>query len=105
MRVCSLSEIPIGEGLRVETPVGAVAVFQVTGIVYVVQDLCTHAGGSLSDGRCKDGWIECPIHRGRFDLVTGAPIKPPCVIPIKTYNVTLVGEEVHIDGGIEGVPT
>ena len=97
VRLCNLSDIPAGEGLRLETPFGAVAVFVLNGVVYAMQDQCTHAGASLADGRCRDGWVECPVHRGRFDLTTGAAIKPPCTIPIKIYGVKLVGDEVYVN--------
>jgi nitrite reductase/ring-hydroxylating ferredoxin subunit len=96
VRLCNRSDIPVDEGLRVETPFGPVAVFVLNDVIYAVQNTCTHAGASLADGRCRDGWVECPVHRGRFDLITGAAIKAPCTIPIKTYKLRLVGDEVHL---------
>lgn len=39
--------------------------------VYVVQNTCPHAGGTLSGGWCKEGNIVCPVHRWEYNLKTG----------------------------------
>ncbi len=39
--------------------------------VYVMQNTCPHAGGSLSGGWCRNGNIVCPIHRYQYNLLSG----------------------------------
>ncbi|MCX2449806.1 Rieske (2Fe-2S) protein [Pedobacter sp. PLR] len=41
------------------------------GHVFVVQNSCPHAGGILSGGTCKNGYLICPIHRWEYNLQTG----------------------------------
>jgi len=41
------------------------------GQLYVVQNTCPHAGGILSGGWCKNGYLICPIHRYAYNLTTG----------------------------------
>ena len=97
MRLCSISDIPDDGGLKVDTPEGpSLAVFLVDGVVHVIQDRCSHAEASMSDGFAEGGWVECPVHGGRFDLKTGAPVKAPCTTPIKVYEVTMQGDDVHV---------
>lgn len=97
MRLCSISDIPEDGGLKVDTPDGlSLAVFLVDGAVHVIQDRCSHAEASMSDGFAEDNWVECPVHGGRFDITTGAPIKAPCTTPIKVYPATVEGDDVHI---------
>ena len=38
---------------------------------FVVQNSCPHAGGILSGGTCKNGYLICPIHRWEYNLETG----------------------------------
>lgn len=84
--VCKVVEIPPDGGLRVEMPGRpAVAVFIADGAFYVIDDLCTHGDASLADGMIEDMEVICPYHMGSFDLRTGAAVKAPCSIPIKSY--------------------
>jgi nitrite reductase/ring-hydroxylating ferredoxin subunit len=64
---------------------------------YVTDDLCTHGPGSLSEG-CIDGdVIECDFHNGAFNIRTGEVVAPPCMIPLRTYEVHMADGKVYID--------
>ena len=39
--------------------------------IFAVQNNCPHAGGILSGGWCKNGFLVCPIHRWEYSLQTG----------------------------------
>ncbi|WP_432713312.1 Rieske (2Fe-2S) protein [Pedobacter sp.] len=41
------------------------------GEVFVLANVCPHAGGILSNGWCKNGQLVCPVHRREYDLKTG----------------------------------
>jgi nitrite reductase/ring-hydroxylating ferredoxin subunit len=66
------------------------------GTFFATQDLCTHDGGTLSDGELIDGEIECPRHGGRFDLRTGAVTALPPMFPIKTFPVNIEGDDILV---------
>ena len=66
------------------------------GTLFATQDLCTHDGGTLSDGELVDGEIECPRHGGRFNLGTGAVVALPPMFPIKTFAVKTEGESILV---------
>ena len=53
-----------------------------------VDDLCTHADVSLSEGDVDDGTVECWLHGSRFDLRTGEPTGLPATVPVAVYPVT-----------------
>ncbi len=82
--------------LKVEAGDLVVAVYHVAGEFYVTDDRCTHGPGSLSEGFLEGHTIECDFHGGCFDIRTGAPTVPPCMIPIKTYAVTVEDGRVKI---------
>jgi 3-phenylpropionate/trans-cinnamate dioxygenase ferredoxin subunit len=67
------------------------------GTFFATQDLCTHDGGTLSDGELVDGEIECPRHGGRFNLATGAVAALPPMFPIKAFPVKIEGDDILVE--------
>ena len=96
IRLCSADDVDFGGALRVEVDDLILAVFNVDGVFYVTDDTCTHGPGSLSEGYLDGHNIECDFHNGVFDLRTGEVVAPPCMIPVKTYEVVLEGSDVSI---------
>jgi 3-phenylpropionate/trans-cinnamate dioxygenase ferredoxin subunit len=87
IRVCATSELLPGE-YRVawdrDTPI---AVFNLDGELYAIEDVCTHDGGELTGGVIEGRQIECPRHGARFDIVTGEALCPPAYEPTATFPV------------------
>ena len=97
--VAKTSDIPEGQ-VRVFRANGrSVAVARVDGEFYAIQDVCTHDGGPLGEGEVVDHMVECPRHGARFDLQTGRVRALPAVLPIRTFPVEVVGDEVKVDLG------
>ena len=67
-----------------DTPI---AVYNIDGALYAVEDTCTHDGGDLAGGEVFGFEAECPRHGARFDLRTGAVTKPPAYEPIASFPV------------------
>lgn len=86
--VCPLGELPPGEAVRIVTDV-PIAVFNVDGELFAVDDTCTHQDASLADGWLEGCLIECPLHASRFDLRTGQVTGPPAKRPIRTHTVSV----------------
>ena len=97
IRLCSTDDVDWGGALKVETDDLEVAVFNVEGVFYVTDDTCTHGPGSLSEGYLEGHRIECDFHNGAFDVRTGEVVAPPCMIPIKTYKVSIEDNAVFIE--------
>lgn len=97
IHVCSVSELPAGEGRRVDTT-PAVALFRVDDAFYAVADLCTHATASISEGYLEDDCtVECPIHTARFCLKTGAALCQPATEPLQTFPVSVEAGEIFVE--------
>lgn len=88
----------IGPGLvKVYTVNGKrVAICNVGGTFYAIDDVCTHDGGPLDQGTLEGDEIECPRHGARFDVKTGRVLRFPAVTPIRTYPVEVAGNEVRV---------
>jgi 3-phenylpropionate/trans-cinnamate dioxygenase ferredoxin subunit len=76
-----------------------VAVCNLAGAFYAIDDLCTHDFGSLDQGELDDGEIECPRHGARFDVRTGAATQMPAFQPVATHDVRVEGDTVQV--GVE----
>ena len=64
--------------------------------LFALQNSCPHASGPLGEGELLGGQIECPRHGARFDVKTGKVTCLPAVIPVKTYEVKIEGEEIKV---------
>jgi len=98
-RVAAVSEIPPGEGLHVKLGGWEIAIFNVGGEFYAIDDVCTHAYALLSEGFVEGDQIECPLHGGRFELKTGKAVGAPCTEDVRTYPVRREDDAVLV-----GVP-
>jgi 3-phenylpropionate/trans-cinnamate dioxygenase ferredoxin component len=87
VRVGTLSELLPGECKVVWDRDVSIAVFNVDGELYAVEDICTHDGGELAGGEIHGHEVECPRHGARFDLRTGAALCPPAYEPIAKFPV------------------
>ncbi len=95
--VGTLSQVPEGEVRVFHANGKSIAVAMVDGTVYAVDNVCTHDGGPLGEGEVVDHMVECPRHGARFDLETGRVRALPAVLPIKTYPVQVVGDEIKVE--------
>jgi 3-phenylpropionate/trans-cinnamate dioxygenase ferredoxin subunit len=76
-----------------------IALCNVDGTYYAIDDVCTHDGGPLDQGELEGNLVECPRHGARFDVTNGRPVVLPAVRPVKTYPVEVVGDDVRVDVG------
>jgi 3-phenylpropionate/trans-cinnamate dioxygenase ferredoxin subunit len=92
-----LSELSQGKPVKIEKDGQAICVARVGDEVFAVDDTCSHADASLSEGDVIDFKIECWLHGAEFDLRTGEALTPPAVAPLKTYSVSVDGDSVTVD--------
>jgi 3-phenylpropionate/trans-cinnamate dioxygenase ferredoxin component len=97
VKVAQAGDIAPGSGRLVEVAGRFIALFNCAGTFYAVDDACTHAEASLSDGYLDGTTIECPLHGGCFDLRTGAATWSPAFVPVATYAVRVDGDDVLLD--------
>ncbi|HEU5284103.1 MAG TPA: non-heme iron oxygenase ferredoxin subunit [Burkholderiales bacterium] len=85
--VCPLSELPPGAHRVVDVDGAQVAVFNLQGKLYAIEDVCTHDGGILTGGPVEGDEIVCPRHGARFSIRTGEALGPPAFEPAATFPV------------------
>ncbi|RMB82338.1 non-heme iron oxygenase ferredoxin subunit [Streptomyces shenzhenensis] len=94
-RACSAGAVPDDEGLKLGTLPPA-AVFTQDDRFFCLDDTCTHDTYSLAEGWVEDGTVECTLHLAKFDLRTGAPLRPPATAPVAVHPVTVVDGAVYV---------
>jgi len=95
--LCATSEVAPGAAIKVEIGDLALAVFNVDGEFFVTDDMCTHGPGSLSEGYIDGDVVECNFHNGQFNIRTGQVVAPPCMVPVRTYAVSVIEGRVTIE--------
>lgn len=89
--VATLADIAEESALRVEVDGIDVALVHSDGQIFAIDDICSHAEVSLSEGEVKGCFIECWLHGSRFDLRTGEPAGPPATEPVPVYRARVEG--------------
>lgn len=89
-------EIKPGERLVVGIDDVWIVIFNIDGAYYAVEDMCTHEEYELSGGALDGYTLECPKHGACYDVRSGAVLAPPALIPVRTFEVRVVGDEVQI---------
>lgn len=96
IKVASTDQVPAGRAKVVEADGRRIALCNVDGEFYAIDDLCTHDGGPLDQGELRGDVIECPRHGARFNVRTGKVLALPAVKPVGTYPVQVEGTEIRV---------
>ncbi len=99
LRIASFADLAPSSAVRVMVEGHPLAVVRIEDDVYVIDDTCTHADVSLSEGTVWDDEceIECWKHGTTFSLVTGQPQSLPATKPVRIYTVTRQGDDIFIE--------
>ena len=94
--VATVEEILPGDRLVVELGRHWVAIFNVGGQFYAIEDVCTHDDGPLAEGELVDCVIECPRHGAKFDIRDGKVLAPPALVDVPSYRVRVEDNNIQI---------
>ena len=89
LAVAPAASIAEGDYAQLEVDGALVAVFNICGTFYAIEDVCTHDGGELAGGAVDGDVVICPRHGARFCLRTGAALTPPAYEPVRTYETRI----------------
>ena len=100
VEIGKITDVPEGEARRFVANRIEIAVANLgNGVFLAVDDVCSHAESSLSEGEVDvdDETIECPRHGSVFDLRTGRPRSLPATLPVLAFRVKVEGETIMIE--------
>ena len=96
VKVAQVSEIKPGEMISVEVDNEQVLLVNLNGSIHAVDDICSHAYASLSEGDLSGEEVECPLHGGSFNTITGVPINPPASESLRIFIVQVEGDDILV---------
>jgi nitrite reductase/ring-hydroxylating ferredoxin subunit len=96
-KVATVQEVPPGRGKAVTVGGRPVALFNVNGTYFAIDDTCPHRGGPLSEGDLEGQEVTCPWHGARFDVTSGAFLCPPARSNVGAYKVQVVGDDIQVE--------
>ena len=97
VKVAKVSDVPPGTAVMVELPQVSLAICNVDGEFYAIENLCTHDDGPLGEGTLDGYRIQCPRHDAYFDVRTGDALTLPAILAVECFPVRVQGEDVEVE--------
>jgi NAD(P)H-dependent nitrite reductase small subunit len=94
--VAKTNELAQDQGKLVKINHKRIALFNVGGRYYAIDDMCPHRGGPLSQGELEGTTVVCPWHDASFDLATGEVTRSPAATGVTTYAVRVEGDDIAV---------
>ena len=95
VKVCSTADLPEGQCKAVEAGGKTIALFNVSGTVFALDNTCLHRGGPLGEGMLEGDVVTCPWHMWEYNVRTGEKVGTPS-IKVATYPVQVEGNDIKV---------
>ncbi len=93
-----VTDIPPGKMQKITADGKEILVTNIDGNFYAMNDTCTHAGASLSEGSLEGHTLTCGWHGAKFDCKTGNLAAFPAKIKdLQSYKVTVESENIFLE--------
>jgi nitrite reductase (NADH) small subunit len=96
VRLAAVADVPPGEGRVIEAQGKTLALFNVDGAFYAIDNTCIHRGGPLGEGDLEGRVVSCPWHAWRWDVTTGANVNNPAV-KVACFTVAVERGEIFAE--------
>jgi 3-phenylpropionate/trans-cinnamate dioxygenase ferredoxin component len=95
VRVAEAGDVPPGTGTVVDAGGRLVALFNVGGAFYAIDNTCLHRGGPVGEGDLEDTIVTCPWHGFQYDVTTGRNVFDP-EVGLETFEVRVANGDVSV---------
>ena len=93
--VAKPEDLAPGQGCVVEVNGNEVALFNVSGTFYAIDNMCAHQGGPLGEGLLEGETVICPWHSWKYNVESGVCSANPSV-KVKTYSVKIENGQIKV---------
>ena len=97
VKVANTHDVREGKAIAVEVSGDQIALFNVDGTFYAIDDVCPHQGGPLCEGEVEGTEVTCPWHGATFDMTNGSVLGPPASEGVMIYKVVVEGSDITIE--------
>lgn len=98
VRTVKLDELPPGTVRELQVEGKAVAVANVAGKIYAINNSCLHRAGPIGQGSLSGHVVTCPWHGWQYDVITGKVVQNPAV-GVDCYPTEVRGQDIFVDVG------
>jgi nitrite reductase/ring-hydroxylating ferredoxin subunit len=95
--VATTDELAPGGAKQVHVDGKTLALFNLAGTYYAIDDTCPHRGGPLSEGAIEGEQVTCPWHGSVFEITSGEVLSPPARTGVARYTVRVQGKNVEVE--------
>jgi 3-phenylpropionate/trans-cinnamate dioxygenase ferredoxin subunit len=95
--IAKLSSIEEGKIYSFQTKYKDIALVKKGSEFFAFEDICSHDGGTISEGEISEDKVICPRHFAEFSLKTGDALTMPATESIATFPVRVVGDRIEVD--------
>ncbi len=95
VRVAAVDDVPPGSGKVVHAGGRLLALFNVDGAFYALDNTCLHRGGPVGEGDLEGVVVTCPWHGFQYDVTTGRNVFDP-EVGLETFPVRVADGAVEI---------
>ncbi len=96
VEVAQLEQIAPGNSKLVYVGDKSIALFNIDGVIYAIDDTCIHQGSSLAQGRLNGKIVTCRGHGWKYDVTTGSLTLNPAS-GVASYSVEIIGGKILVD--------
>jgi 3-phenylpropionate/trans-cinnamate dioxygenase ferredoxin subunit len=97
VKAATTTEIEPGQARLVEMKGKQIALFNVGGEFFALDNACTHRSGFLAEGEVSGHEVTCPLHGATFDVRTGEVMGPPAQRAVARYGVRVTGTDIEVE--------
>ena len=95
--IANLDDLPPGTCKSIETEDWGIALFNLDGHIFALDNTCPHAGGPLGEGSIEGEHVTCPWHGWKFHIPTGTCQKNPTLSwNVARYEVRIVEGTIQV---------
>ena len=92
------TDIISGQMKKISIDENEIVIININGDYFAIDDTCTHAGGSISEGKLDDSTIICDWHGAQFDCKNGKLLKFPAKInDLKSYKIVIESDKIFVE--------
>ena len=95
-KIASKRELGPGSGKIVVLDDKPIALFNIGGNYFALDNTCPHRGGSLGDGEVDGEIVTCPWHGWEFNCRTGEAVENP-VITVSCFRVKKKDDGIYVE--------
>ena len=94
--LAKVTDVPDPGRILVDVQDRLLVLIRVGGEFFALDDVCTHDGGPLGEGKLDNHTIACPRHGAKFDVRTGRALTMPATKPTVAHTVKVIGEDIYV---------